>query len=125
MKKKGCSPIHKSFQFAFRGIWDTFRSERNFRIQLVVALIVVALGIVLDISITEWFICLLFISIVISLELVNTALEACVDLVTKEYEPMAKKAKDAAAAAVLVSSIISGICGLVIFIPKLVILLKL
>ena len=64
-------------------------------------------------------VCLLLFALVLSLELVNTALEAVVDLVTSERKPLAKKAKDAAAGAVLMSAIIAAILGGIIFFPKL------
>ena len=86
-------------------------------------MLVVIFGLLLHISETEWFVCAVFIALVISLELVNTAVEAAVDLVTEERRPLAKKAKDAAAGAVLAAAICAAIVGCVIFLPKLVVLL--
>jgi len=80
---------------------------------------VILFGIWLRLSATEWFICLILFGLIISLELVNTAIEAVVDLVTEEKKPLAKKAKDAAAGAVLFSAIMAAIIGLWIFLPKL------
>ena len=84
-----------------------------------IALIVI----LLHISVTEWCICMILFAQVISLEIVNTAVEACVDLATEEWKPKAKLAKDAAAGAVLVSAIFAAIIGLVIFVPKALALL--
>ena len=71
----------------------------------------------------EWLTCLILFALVMSLELVNTAVEATVDLATKVYDPLAKKAKDAAAGAVLIAAIFAAIIGLWIFVPKLLALL--
>ena len=88
------------------------------RIHLTAAILVTAAGTLLRISVTEWMVCLILFGLIMSLELVNTALEAVVDLVTQEKKKKKKKAKDAAAGAVLVSAIMSAIIGLIIFLPK-------
>lgn len=111
--------MYRSFGYAFAGIFNTIRTERNIKIHLLAAALVTLFGVLLRISVTEWFICLLLFALVISLELVNTSVEACVDLVTREKQPLAKKAKDAAAGAVLFAAIIAAIIGCVIFLPKL------
>ena len=72
----------------------------------------------------EWCILVLVIGMVIALEMVNTALERCVDLVTKDYKELAKNAKDVAAGAVLVMSMFSVVIGILIFLPKIIILMK-
>ena len=87
--------LYRSFGYAFAGIFNTIRTERNIKIHLLAAALVTLFGVLLRISVTEWFICLLLFALVISLELVNTSVEACVDLVTLEKQPLAKKAKDA------------------------------
>ncbi len=111
--------LYKSFEYAFEGIITTMTHERNMQIHCTVAVLVIIFGIILKISLLEWAFCVLLFALVISLELVNTAIEAVVDLVTKEKQPLAKKAKDAAAGAVLVSAINAAIIGGVIFFPKL------
>ena len=103
MKK---DPLYKSFGYAFQGIFNTIRTERNF-------------GIWLQISKTEWMICFILFGLILALELVNTAVEATVDLFTEERKPLAKKAKDAAAGAVLIVAIFAAVIGILIFIPKL------
>lgn len=110
--------LARSFAHAFDGIFSTIREERNIKIHLCFVILVVFFGTLLRISPTEWLIVLTLFGLVISLELVNTAIEATVDLVTEERRPLAKKAKDAAAGAVLVSAIASAIIGLLIFVPK-------
>ena len=75
-------------------------------------------GLILRISPVEWCICLGLFGLVMALELVNTAIEAVVDLVTSEYRPLAKVAKDTAAGAVLIAAIMAVVSGLIIFVPK-------
>lgn len=111
--------LYKSFGYAFEGIINTILHERNMQIHCTVAILVVIFGFILKISYAEWCVCLVLFALVMSLELVNTALEAVVDLVTNERKPLAKKAKDAAAGAVLMSAIIAAILGGIIFFPKL------
>ena len=89
------------------------------RIHLTAAVLVTAAGTVLRISAVEWMLCLILFGLIMSLEMVNTALEATVDLVTQEQAPLAKIAKDAAAGAVLVSSVMAAVIGLIIFLPKI------
>ena len=80
-------------------------------------------GAVLGITPIEWCICLTLFGLVIALELVNTAIESVVDLVTTERKPLAKAAKDTAAGAVLVAAIMAAIVGLIIFVPRIASLL--
>ena len=82
-------------------------------------ILVIILGIVLKISRIEWIICIILFGFVISLELVNTAIETTVDLITQEKNPKAKIAKDVSAGAVLIDAITSAIIGLIIFVPKI------
>ena len=87
------------------------------KIHCVMAVLVVIAGIILKLSPVEWCICLGLFGLVMALELVNTAVESVVDLVTSEYKPLAKIAKDTAAA-VLIAAIMAAIAGLIIFVPK-------
>lgn len=87
-------------------------------------ILVIIFGIVFKINIIEWCICVMLFGLVISLELVNTAIEIVVDMITLEKNEKAKKAKDISASAVLISAISSAIIGLIIFIPKLLTLFK-
>ncbi len=116
-------PLYRSFGYAFEGIFNTIRQERNMQIHCCAAVLVVVFGLFLRISREEWFTCLILFGMVMSLECVNTAVEAVVDLATQERHPLAKKAKDAAAGAVLVAAIFAAVIGLWIFVPKLLALL--
>ena len=93
------------------------------KIHCTVAVLVVIAGLILGISVTEWCICLGLFGMVMALELVNTAVEAVVDLVTEERKPLAKIAKDTAAGAVLFTAIMAVIIGCIIFIPHFIALL--
>ena len=122
-KKATTQTIVKSFGHAFDGIMSGFE-ERNMKIHCTMAVLVVFFGLVLHISVTEWCICLVLFGLIMGLELVNTAIEAVVDMVTKDYHPLAKRAKDAAAGAVLIASIMAAAAGLIIFIPRLLYVLR-
>ena len=113
------APLYKSFGYAFEGIFNTVRKERNMQIHCLAAGLVVLFGILLHISVQEWMICLVLFGMVMGLECVNTAVEAVVDLVTQERKPLAKKAKDAAAGAVLIAAIMAAVIGCGIFLPKI------
>ena len=108
----------KSFGYAFKGIKTVFSTEANMKIHILIAILVVICGFFFRISITEWMLCLICFGLVISLEMMNTAIEKTIDLVSPEFHSLAEKAKDAAAGAVLVSAIIAAVVGLIIFIPK-------
>ena len=117
-RKGGRQSLPESFGHAFEGIGAGLK-ERNMRIHCTVAVLVVIFGILLRITVTEWCICLVLFGLIMGLELVNTAVEAVVDLATQDYHPLAKKAKDTAAGAVLIASIMAAIAGLIIFVPRL------
>ncbi len=109
-----------SFKYALAGIIRTIIEERNIKIHLLAVIVVIVMGIIYKISNIEWIICIILFGLVISSELLNTAIENTVDLVTKEKNILAKKAKDAAAGAVLVNAIISVIVAIIIWLPKII-----
>lgn len=119
MRQPKKNPLYKSFGYAFEGIFTGIRKERNMKIHCFVMLCVIAAGCLFRISALEWCVCFILFGLILSLELVNTAVEAVVDLVTEERKPLAKIAKDTAAGAVLVAAIMAAASGLVIFVPKL------
>ena len=110
--------IH-SFKYAFEGIITGLKKEQNMKIHIIIMILVIIFGIMLKINTTEWIICILLFGLVISMELMNTAIENTVNLITKEKNQQAKIAKDVAAGAVLASAIVSAIIGLMIFVPKI------
>lgn len=108
-----------SFKYAFKGIRESLKTEQNLKIEIIIMITVIIFGISLKINKAEWIICIILFGFVISLEMVNTAIENTVNLITIEKHPKAKLAKDASAGAVLIASITSAIIGLIIFIPKI------
>ena len=124
MRQPKKNPLYKSFGYAFEGIFAGIRGERNMKIHCFAAVCVVVAGVLFHISVTEWCICLVLFGLILSLELVNTAIEAVVDLVTEDKKPLAKLAKDTAAGAVLIAAVMAAMAGLLIFVPKLISFLK-
>ena len=109
-----------SFKYAFKGIGSSLKSERNMKIHFAMMALVIIAGILLNISMWEWIICFILFGLVISLEMVNTAIEIVVDMVSPEYNLKAGHVKDIAAGAVLVNAIVAFIVGLLIFLPKII-----
>lgn len=109
----------RSVQFAFGGVVQFFSKQRNARIQTVMGLTAISLGFVVSITPYQWLLVLFCIGLVISLEMINSAIEVFCDMVTTDFHPGIKIIKDVAAGAVLVASIASLIIGLIIFIPAL------
>lgn len=111
--------VIKSFSFAFHGLRDCLRNEKNFQIQSVISLLAVIAGFFFKINSTEWMFLLISSAVVLSLEAINSAIEKLCDLVSPTIHPVIKKVKDMCAAAVLISAIFSLIIGCIIFLPKI------
>jgi len=109
----------QSFQYAFAGIWYTLRTQRNAQIHLAIAILIFALGLALNINLTEWAIVALTMGFVIVTEMLNTVAESAMDYVTTDYDPHVKVIKDVAAGAVLVSALTAVAVGLLILGPRL------
>ena len=107
----------KSQGYARNGVKLIFRNERNFRIDIVIAVLVVIAGFLFKISHTDWIAISLVISMVFTAEVLNSAIEALCDTVSQDFKVNIKYAKDVSAGAVLVSAIVSVITGGIIFIP--------
>lgn len=114
----------ESSKHAIKGILTILKNERNFRIQLVIAVGVVALGFLLQLSRIDWIGVSFLIALVLVSEAFNSVIEAVCDTVSKDYRVNIKYAKDVSAGAVLVSSILSIILGMVIFLPYIIPLIK-
>lgn len=108
-----------SFAYAWEGIIYVFRTQRNARIHLGIGSLVVCAAAALRLALVEWAVLLICIMAVVVAEMVNTVVEATVDLVTDRYHPLAKVAKDVAAGAVLATAIGSAGIGLLILGPHL------
>ncbi|WOV88822.1 diacylglycerol kinase family protein [Sporosarcina oncorhynchi] len=108
----------KAFHYAAKGIVHSLRSERNMKFHTIALIFVTIAGLLTGLSITEWMIILILFGGMLSLEMLNTAIERVVDLVTTDHHPLAGQAKDVGSGAVLVFAIISAVIGLIIFLPK-------
>jgi len=108
-----------SFRNAFAGISEAFARERNMRIHSAAAVLCVIAGIILRLDALSWAILFTAIGLVIVAELLNTAVENLVDMVTGEYSQKAKAVKDIAAGAVLVAVAVAVILGVLVFLPPL------
>jgi diacylglycerol kinase len=113
-------PIMASFAAAFAGIASSVKTEQNMRIHLLATIAVVALGVVFELNCCEWVTIVFSCALVLTMETMNTAIEAAVDLASPNIHPLAKKAKDCAAGAVLLSVFGTVCIGVIVFIPKLV-----
>ncbi|SKC79570.1 diacylglycerol kinase [Maledivibacter halophilus] len=111
--------IFDSFNYAFEGIIYTLRTQRNMRIHFIIAILVLFFSIFFDLSKMETIAVFITISLVIVTEMINTSIEATIDLITDKYHELAKIAKNVAAGAVLISAVNSIIVGYIVFFDKL------
>ena len=118
LKKKGFNRLFKSFTYAFDGLKYAFKYEQNILVHTLATILVIIAGIFFKISITEWLALTLIIGLVIATELINTSIEATIDLITKEVHPLAKISKDTEDAAVLVFVLSAIVIGCIIFVPN-------
>jgi diacylglycerol kinase (ATP) len=114
----------RSFGYAFKGISYAAATQLNFRIHLVAALLAVFMSYALHISVNEWQWIILCIALVLMAELFNTAIEFLTDLVSPGYNEKAGHVKDISAAAVVIAALFAIITGLIIFLPKLQLLIQ-
>ena len=109
-----------SLEFAVTGILTAFKEERNMRKHAVTALVVILAGFVFQVSRIEWLFLLMSIFLVVAFEIMNSAIENVVDLASHyHFSMLAKKAKDMAAGAVLVVSLLAAVIGVLIFLPRI------
>ncbi len=109
----------KGFAYAINGLNNAILSEHNLKLHILIASCVIVLSYVLHLSAIEWAIILGCIALVIGAELMNTAIEKTVDLVSPTFNPKAGLIKDISAGAVLVCAIVAAIIGVLIFLPKI------
>ncbi|MDD3221338.1 MAG: diacylglycerol kinase family protein [Clostridia bacterium] len=119
MEKQKKNALYKSFGYAFEGIFAGIKKERNMKIHCLAMVLVLIAGAIFQLSPMKWCLCFVLFGLVMALELVNTSIEAVVDMVTEEQRPLAKLAKDTAAGAVLIAAIMAAVVGFIIFIPEL------
>ena len=114
----------RSTTHALRGLSIFLKTTHNAWVHFFFAILAIYLGFLLHISNVEWVLLVLTIGLVILFEMINTAIEIDIDLTSPTYHPYARDTKDVAAGAVSVAVIISGIVGAIIFLPKLLLLIK-
>ncbi|WP_345239738.1 diacylglycerol kinase family protein [Pontibacillus salipaludis] len=107
------------FSFAFQGLWEVLKTERNFRIHLSVSTIVVLAGLFFDLAAWEWVAVITIMAMVIILEMINSVIERIMDFLSPEQHPLVGEIKDISAGAVLVAALASVIIACIIFLPKL------
>ncbi|NLZ38964.1 MAG: diacylglycerol kinase family protein [Firmicutes bacterium] len=114
---------HKNFKdslrSAFAGLADAWRSERNMRFHTLMAALAVGLGAWLQLSRMEWLFLFSAVFLVMTMEMLNTSLERVVDLFTREFHPLARLAKNAAAGAALLAAVYAIIVGILLFLPRI------
>lgn len=115
--------LMRSFGYAFKGLAYATKTQLNFRVHLIATLFAAFAGYALHISANEWRWVMLCIALVLICELFNTALETLTDLVSPGYNELAGRVKDIGAAAVTIAALFALITGLIIFLPKLLMLL--
>lgn len=123
LKSKGKRTFKGSVKNCLDGISYITKNEKNFKREIVFGIIALILSYILKIDKIEFIIILTMICLVLTTEIINTAIERAVDLVTKEYHELARIAKDVSAGSVLVTSTFALIIGIIIFMPKIITLL--
>lgn len=113
------------FRFAIEGIIYALKTQVNLRFHLLASLLVILAGLVFHIQQREWLWILLSVALVWTTELMNTAIEALTDLVTKEHHELAKVAKDCAAGAVLIVSFFAAGIGFFVFYKYIIVMIRL
>nr|WP_263313143.1 diacylglycerol kinase family protein [Mammaliicoccus sp. Marseille-Q6498] len=108
------------FKFPIAGFFTIIKKDRNFLLHLIFALVVMIISFILNLNLNEWLWIILAIFTVLITEILNTSIEYVVDMYTDEFHILGKHAKDTAALAVLFSSIMAAIIGLIIFLPKII-----
>lgn len=119
-KKMSFKRFLNSVKYSIEGLNHAYKNEQSLWLHASGVILAVILGIVLKINFYEWAVIIVAFVVVLAIELLNTAIEAVVDLVTKEIHPLAKIAKDCGSAAAFVSGVASAVICLVIFLPKII-----
>ncbi len=108
-----------SFHYALLGLADAWKNERNMKIHTIATMVAVAAAFVLGFERWEWLFMLSAVFLVLTMEMLNTALERVVDLFTMEFHPLARLAKNAAAGAALLAAIYAMAVAVIIFLPRI------
>ena len=120
LKKLGFKRVLKSFKFSFDGLKYAYTHEQSLALHVIVMAIIIVCGFGFEISKMQWVITLVMGALILVAELFNTSIEAVVDMVTEEYHPLAKVAKDTASAACFVADMVAAGMWLTVFGPKII-----
>ncbi len=124
-KYKGIKRFIMSFKYSIDGLLYSYKNEKSLGIHAFLTILGVLFGIFFKISLIEWAQVAIVLIVILAAELINTAIEAAVDMVTIETNPLAKIAKDCGSAATFVLSILGAIVAGIIFVPKILVFLGL
>ena len=125
IKVRGFKRFAKSFGYSLDGLKYAYKYEQSMLIHVIATIAVIIANLLFRVTGMEWLITLLAIGMVLAAELINTAIEAVVDMVTEEIHPLAKVAKDCGSAATFVLSVMAAAIGFVVYIPHILELLGL
>ena len=109
-----------SVKYSFEGLKYAYTHEQSLLLHIFLSIVAITCGILFKITGTQWILLFIMMTIIIVAELINTAIEAVVDLVTDKYDPLAKIAKDCGSAAAFVSSMLAIMVGAYVFLPKII-----
>ncbi len=115
MKEIKRKKLIDSFRYAICGFKSAYKNEQNIKIHILIMIVVIIAGIILKINKIKWVICIMLFGMVISAELINTAIESLVDIAMPEINPKAKYIKDVAASYVMVIAISAAVIGIILF----------
>ncbi len=119
MNRPNKGSLLSSFRHAFEGLWYVLCAERNARIHLAAAVIVIGLSAWLGLGPIEWAFVIVAIALVFAGEMLNTVIEVAIDLITQEHNALAGRAKDLAAGMTLIIALAAAVIGLIILGPRL------
>lgn len=118
-KKNPVKDVFNKFKYSFQGMAYCFKNETSFIFETIAMIIIIVFGIVFNISFMEWIFSVLSMLLIMEVEFLNTAIEATVDMVTKEFHPLAKIAKDCGSAATCMATLMALIVNSIIFVPEI------
>ena len=120
MYEKERRRLRNSIKYSVNGLKLAYKNEGSLKLHAIMCIVIIVLGIVLKISVIDWLLSLIMMGIILGIELLNTSIEACVDLVTTDDHPLAKRSKDIASAAAFMMSMMTLVGELAIFIPYII-----
>ena len=120
IKKKGIKRTLRTFKYSMQGLAYAYKNEQSMWIHAIGTVLTVILGLVCKLTLTEWAIVLIALGVILASELINTAIEAAVDLCTLEIHPLAKIAKDCGSASTFVLTICAVVVCLFVFVPHFI-----